>query len=947
MKNVLKKRVGREIKAEWKKYLALFILLTFTIGFVSGVFVANGSMERAANDAYEKYNIEDGNFTLKNEATKELLSRFEEEQITVYEQFYKTADEDFDLDGERDAGVRVFKIRQDVNRACVMEGELPTGLNEIAIDRMHADNNGIKVGDTINVDGVAMKVTALVANSDYSTLFENNVDIMFDALTFDVALVTEQTFKNIDVNETYQYAYVYNEKPETDEEKNERAENLGEQLAVLCVTGGYLDDSDAAKQLEEDVNEWTDYLEGVKEKADDLEARGNDITNRADELQQKGDELAAQGAELEIRKAELEAQGVALAARAAALQERMAAMTAEEQFIAAAELQTESQAIAAEQAKLEEEGNLLQTQASELQAKADELATQGDVLQSEGDALQAEVDELESKSDEINVIKEKLEALEPYEDNQNELTDFIPEYANQAIHFSTNDFGKDKSMCEILLIVLIIVIAFIFAITISNTINSEAKVIGTLRASGYTRGELTRHYITVPVMVTLVSAVVGNVLGYTLLKNVVASMYYNSYSLPTFETIISSEGFIKTTLYPLIIMIVINILIVSLKMRIAPLKFLRNDLSTSRRKKAVKLPKWGFLRRFRLRVFTQNILGYLTLFIGILFVMVLLAFAVGMPATLKNYQNDAKNLILAEYQYVLKDAVDEDGNVVESGDAAAERYSLTGLKTTDGVNPDEELSVYGYVKDSKYFDLPDELGKNEVYISESYAEKFGLNIGDTIKLKEKFTSKTYDFDVVGVYDLKGTLGVFMPNDMFNSVFGKDKGDFSGYLSETELKNIDEKDILTVFTVNDVLKMVNQLDHSMGGFMDYFAIICVLVAMLIMYLLTKLIIEKNSVSISMVKVLGYNNREINGIYVRLTTIVVIISAVITAFLSILIVDMLWRQIMYSMTGWFTFYISYTDVIKIIVLVIIAYLIIMLFDMRRIKKIPLTQALKDVE
>ena len=49
----------------------------------------------------------------------------------------------------------------------------------------------------------------------------------------------------------------------------------------------------------------------------------------------------------------------------------------------------------------------------------------------------------------------------------------------------------------------------------------------------------------------------------------------------------------------------------------------------------------------------------------------------------------------------------------------------------------------------------------------------------------------------------------------------------------------------------------------------------------------------------------------------------------------------------MTGWFTFYISPGDIVKIIVLVIIAYLIVMFFDMRRIKKIPLTEALKDVD
>lgn len=62
------------------------------------------------------------------------------------------------------------------------------------------------------------------------------------------------------------------------------------------------------------------------------------------------------------------------------------------------------------------------------------------------------------------------------------------------------------------------------------------NVIGTLRASGYTKGELILHYLTMPVIVTLLAALVGNILGYTLFKNAAAGMYYGSYSLPTYET---------------------------------------------------------------------------------------------------------------------------------------------------------------------------------------------------------------------------------------------------------------------------------------------------------------------------------------------------------------------------------------------------------------------------
>ena len=64
MRNPLSKRLPRELKSEFGKYLVIFILLTATIGFVSGFLVSDGSLIAAYNKGFEKYNIEDGNFRL-------------------------------------------------------------------------------------------------------------------------------------------------------------------------------------------------------------------------------------------------------------------------------------------------------------------------------------------------------------------------------------------------------------------------------------------------------------------------------------------------------------------------------------------------------------------------------------------------------------------------------------------------------------------------------------------------------------------------------------------------------------------------------------------------------------------------------------------------------------------------------------------------------------------
>ena len=73
MRNPLCKRIVRELKRDWKKYLVVALFLILTIGFVSGMYVANGSMMKAAEEGAEKYHLEDGHFVLEKKASEELL----------------------------------------------------------------------------------------------------------------------------------------------------------------------------------------------------------------------------------------------------------------------------------------------------------------------------------------------------------------------------------------------------------------------------------------------------------------------------------------------------------------------------------------------------------------------------------------------------------------------------------------------------------------------------------------------------------------------------------------------------------------------------------------------------------------------------------------------------------------------------------------------------------
>mgnify|MGYP001187529125 FL=1 len=760
MKNPLNKRLPREFTGEIAKYLVIFVFMTAVIGLISGFLIADGSMYNTYNESFEKYNVEDGNFELYTKADDSIIDKLEEENVTIYENFYKEEKvkrhNNTKIDDDDASTLRFYINREDIDKVDVMEGRLGEDINEIAIDRMYASNNDIKVGDTIMAGSRTFKVTGFVALSDYSCLFSDNSDTMFDSVKFGVGVVSRKCFDAFDDTHIhYVYSWLYDNKP-----------------------------------------------------ADDTEAK-----NMADDF--------------------------------------------------------------------------------------------------------------------MKVISKN--AI---------LVNYIPQYINQAIHFTGDDIGSDRSMMIVLLYVLIVIMAFVFAVTTNNTIVKEANVIGTLRASGYTRNELLRHYILLPIIVTVFGAVVGNVLGYTIFKGIFVETYYESYSFPTYHTLWNADAFLLTTVIPIIIMLVINVLIIGYRLKLSPLKFLRRDLARKQKKKAMRLPDFKFFNRFRLRIIIQNMPNYITLFIGILFANVLLLFGIMLGPMLKHYQNEITDTLIAEHQYVLKAPVDVDND-------AAEKYCVKSLATIEGRLKSEDVLIYGIKNDSNYVDIDAaSLKSDEVYVTYGYAEKFQIKKGDKITLKEKYEDKEYEFTVKGMYNYPSSFAAFMSDETFKDIFDKEDDYYSGYFSNDTL-DIDEKYVATEITIADLTKVSRQLDHSMGSTFELVKVFAVVLFAVLMFLLTKLIVEKNTTSISMVKILGYSNREISRLYVTSTTLVVVISVVVSMGLSVIIMNYLFRVFMEKMSGWITCYYKPSVFPVMFMMNILVYAVISLFMMAKIKKIPMDEALKNVE
>lgn len=766
MRNPLQKRLGRELISDLGKYLVIFVFLAGLISLVSGFLVADNSMIAAYNESFEKYQIEDGNFTLSQKADASMLEQLETDQnLHIYENFYIE-----ETTKEVESTLRIFINRTEVDKVCLMDGSFPETTSEIAIDRMYADNNDLTVGDTLTVGGKEMHISGLVALSDYSALFSDPSDMMFDSIKFGVAIVTEETFDAFgDAHFHASYAWKYDTAPKDDEQ----------------------------------ASQW-----------------GNDL-------------LTALSGEV----------------------------------------------------------------ASAAAANPQEIPMQ--------------------------------------------LEGFLPAYNNQAIHFTGDDMGGDRIMFIVFLYIVVVILAFIFAVTTSNTITKEASVIGTLRASGYTKGELVRHYMTMPVLVTLLAACVGNVLGYTVFKSFFANMYYGSYSLPTYETRWNANAFLQTTVIPIVLMLLVNLVMLNHKLTLTPLQFLRHQLSRKQKKKAFRLStKIKFFTRFRIRVVLQNMPNFVTLFVGIFFANFILQFGFLFNPLLDHYKDEICGNMTCSYQYILKAPV-------ETEQADAEAYCATSLESGEKSIKEESISIYGIAPDSAYLSLPE--GWKGAYVTDDVAAKYRLKEGDTLTLHNAYDKdETHDFTVSGTYNSPGTMAIYLPIDDFREEFNQDAAYFNGYFSNEELTDLDEHMVASVITEDDLTKVSRQLENSMGDMMSLFIGFGVVMFLLLMYLLIKLIIEKNAQSISMVKVLGYSNGEVGRLYLVATTIVVLASLLLSLPLCDWCMRLIWNiYIAKEMSGWISYYVEPFMYVKMFLLGVAAYAVVAALQLLKIKRIPMTDALKNVE
>lgn len=767
MASPLRKRFPRELKNNLGKYLGIFLLMSVTIALTSGFLLAAHSIGIIIDDMPEKYTIEDARFTTAFEATDEQLNAAADaarEAGTGGADIVRNWSFDADFnhaqgDDGRDRTLRVYQHRTQVDLAAYAEGRVPEAADEVAIDRVFATNNGITIGEEVELFGQRFTVCGIMTTSDNQALFQNNSDFTVNTLTFGVAEVSESGFAALEAT-GHQPAYTY-----------------------------------SVRFADRDLT----------------------VAQRTD-------------AEKDMMRA---------------------------------------------------------------------LSTAG-----------ATVDDLTDSS------------------------------ANQGIGYAADDVSGDSTMWSVLLYMIIVIMAFVFVVLTSGTIEEESAIIGTLLASGYRRRELVTHYLALPAAVGIAAAVVGNVAGYTLMSEPMRNLYYGSYSLPPYYATWSWGVFAQTTVLPVATLVGITLLGLLHKMGHTPLEFLRHETSKGGVKRGFALPeRLSFIARFRMRVFLRNLGNFATLFVGIGFASMLLLFSLAILPTMTHYAENLHNNVVAEHMYTLKAPLEVDN-------AQAEKYAVYSLEYDRGEGSGtESITVYGVPEDSRYWDDL-AVGDGHVVFGNGLIDKFRFTDGQTVNLYDKYEDETREVTYEGdgcAWGTKSDMAVYMSLDDFNRFFGNDAGYFNGYASDQAL------DLNARYLTNDLTpESMDAIGEQFVGMMDdmigMLVGLSVFIFLVFMYLLTKSMIDQSARAISYMKVFGYRDSEISRLYVRSITLTVAVSLVVCQPLIIGGLTLLFRAMLLAYNGNIEIYVPMAAIAEVIAIGFATYLAVALLHIRRIKRVPLALALK---
>ncbi|WP_064090937.1 ABC transporter permease [Rossellomorea aquimaris] len=514
---------------------------------------------------------------------------------------------------------------------------------------------------------------------------------------------------------------------------------------------------------------------------------------------------------------------------------------------------------------------------------------------------------------------------------------------NPRISYINTEIKGTKSFSTVLPLFIGVISLMMVVILLKRRLDSEKKQIGTQLSLGYFPREITKAYLFYPLFVGLFGSILGVIAG-GLLSVPITKLYTEFFNVPIIKQF--GTDFISVLLailVPTIFLLVTGYIVITKQVSKIPIHLLKPQQigALENKTRTFRFQPKSFRARFRLKMVVNNLGRVFYLAIGIVFSTILLMYGfVSM--------NSMDTLMEETY----KEGLQYDYGVYYQGLKTSEATeNVFTFSETNAVHEGEEekVQLYGIESSNSTISLQNEKGENlipnlqdGIIINKVLSYIFNLNEGDPITLKLSTNDESRTFEIVGVAELYTGSLAYMDRHTLNEWNDYPENSYLGEWTSDKPVKMDN-----IFMIENKKEMMESLESLMGPVRYSIFIMSGLsfvIGLVIITLITNLIVEENTNSISLLKVIGYDDKTISKWMINIYTPVVIIAYCVGVPLAIISIDTLLKSLA-SETNYVLpvtiniplFFIGFGIILS-------SYLVSVSLSKRKLKKVSLQEVLK---
>ena len=450
---------------------------------------------------------------------------------------------------------------------------------------------------------------------------------------------------------------------------------------------------------------------------------------------------------------------------------------------------------------------------------------------------------------------------------------------------------------------LFLFIAMLSVITTMTRVVKKQRIqIGTLKALGFKKKKINAHYVGYGFWISLVASALGVLAGPFLIGNLFLNMEFEFYQIPSNGVVFPISGFVVAACVVIGVSI-ITYLTCRKELKESPAETLRAKL-TKVKSKTLNVTtkgffkKMGFASKWNFRDIIRNKMRTIMGIAGITGCAMLLVCAFGMLDSLNNFLDiQFKKMYNFKYQLTISSDITEE-KLEDLINKYGNHTSQTLLiEVKDGEN---KVSNNIFVNDtSDYVRLlghkweTTEMKNDGVYVTEKFAEVNGYNIGDTVTWHIFGDSTYYETKIIGFNRDPQNQNINMSRAYLESLGITYKPD--KIYTNDDLSNMKHIDGVELIQDKDALEDgLNNMLSTMKSMIGLIMFIACLLGSVIIYNLGILSFTEKQYQFATLKVLGFKDKKIKGIYIKQNNWITYISIIIGLPLGYFMTDFLFKM-----------------------------------------------------